>query len=853
MKLTGQMKQHIQRLRQLIVGKISENNSKLLSDKFSSELSSIPEINIYIDNNDPIEKKIILGELGTFMQLKEFKKGHFIRRIYESNEDFIMLLKGKIMEIEIKYVNKNMSFKEYILFVIKLYLLKEKYIYYDCIEKNKEAFPFNVFKYFINNSTSSFEIPEEEKNINDKNWIKEINIIDICNELNMKNFEFKIEYEKLKNHIQGFNWNNFNITNNIEFTEEEYSNIFEDFFNIYNLYLNNDNEIVNKNNNEDVTYKVCLPYFYKKRIIEPISFIGDLNKPMQRKNYSAFLCLNNCFLIYANKSKLSPIRPLYKYIYNNKKNYIIENLFTKHYLFDNVNIDYLSKFGKYMQLIKLNKDEILFKQGEPNKGVYIVMKGNIQLESYQSYKDLIDINFLFLHNLDYCPNYISNNKIKELEPNFLKDKKNKIYLNGYYDYNSNLNNIMKSPIFQTNSKIKNNIIFTLYNKNDIIGLGETFDYKYKINIFTAKSLNNDTELIFIPNEIFQALLSIESIYNKLGLSTEEKTKILTAYIDKYKNNFEKKIEMMVNREQIKLFKKKINNFRILFNNIKKPGLTTKNNNYNKDRSPHKIIDKLNNKSQTSENEKNCILKYEKNKIVGTKETNETNFIKDYKSPNINILKSPIQNNFQNKNKFFFKNISNTNNNSDFTSKLILHPKINKRTMINRKNYFLNSAVYSSENHNNDIRKRMDISNNFYQDIKDKRASQPMLFSYDSNSENCKTNLINNKYIKSKKINLRSLSAKKTDEQLIKKNIIEYQIKRKERNKYYNNDNLLGNTYTNKNRPISTKKNSLIKTSTNKDVNKLKILNSKKIIINQFNSTALFRQNSNANNRAKSNS
>ena len=79
---------------------------------------------------------------------------------------------------------------------------------------------------------------------------------------------------------------------------------------------------------------------------------------------------------------------------------------------------------------------------------------------------------------------------------------------------------MKSSIFQTNSKIKENIIFTVYNKNDIVGLGETFDYKYKINIFTAKSLNNDTELIFIPNEIFQALLSIESIYNKLGLATE---------------------------------------------------------------------------------------------------------------------------------------------------------------------------------------------------------------------------------------------------------------------------------------------------------------------------------------------
>ena len=412
---------------------------------------------------------------------------------------------------------------------------------------------------------------------------------------------------------------------------------------------------------------------------------------------------------------------------------------------------------------------------------------------------------------------------------------------------------MKNPLFQTNSKIKENIIFTTYNKNDIIGLGETFDYKYKINIFTAKSLNNDTELIFIPNEIFQALLSIESIYNKLGLATEEKTKILTGCIDKYKNSFEKKIEMMINREQLKLFTKKINSFRIVFNNIKKPGIATKYNN-NIENSPHKIIDKLNNKSQTSENEKSCISKYEKNNIVGNRETNETNFIKEYNSQNINILKNPIQNNFQNKKKLFFKNLSNINNNSDCTSILLSHSKLNKHTMINRRNYFMNSVIYSNESNDNyNIKKRMeDISNFNCQGINSKRASQPMFFSYDFNFENTKNNIINNKYKKNKKINIRSFSAKKKDAELIKKNIIEYQIKKKERNKYYNN-NLSGNTFTYKNRPIFQKKNSLIKSNTNKDFNKLKILNKKKIIINQFNSTTLFRKNTTTNNRPKSNS
>ena len=823
MKLTGHIKQHIKRLRQLIVGKKSESNSKLLSDKFSSELSTIPELDIYIDNKVPIEKKIIFGELGTFIQIKEFNKGHFFRRIYETNADFIMLLRGKIMEFEIKYVYKSISFKEYILFVIKLFLLKEKFLYYDCIEKNKEAFPFNIFKYFITNNPASLEIPEEEKNHNDKKWIKDINIIEICKELNVKNFEFNAEYEKLKNQIHKLNWKNFDTTN-IQLNEEEYEYIFETFFNIYNLHLNLDNENNNKNNNEEVKYKVCLPFFYKKRIINPVSYIGDLNRPIQMKNYSSFVCLNDCFIIYADKSKLSPIRPIYKYIYNNKKNYIAENLFTKHFLFENIDVDYLSKFGKYMHLIKLNKDEILFKQGDPHRGVYIIMNGNIQLESYQSYTDLIDINFLLLHSLDYCPNFISKNKINELEPNFTnKEKKNKNYLSGYYDYNSKLNDITKIPTFQANSKIKENIIFSLYTKNDIIGLGETFDYKYKISIFTAKSLNNDTELIFIPNEIFQALLSIESIYNKLGLATEEKTKILNDCIDKYKKNFENKIQMIINRKQMILFKKKAQNFRSLYTNNKKLGISTNNNNKNIESSPHKIIYKINNKSQISENDKSCISKFEKN-------------IKTYKSQNINILKNPIQ----------------KVKSSDY-SKLLLNPKMYKHSMIHRRNNFMSSSIYLNENYdNNALKKRMeDISNFFCHDKKDKRISQPIFFSYEFKSENSQNNIFNNKYKKSQKIKLRSFSAKKSEEQFIKNNILGYQIKKKERNRYYDNNLSTGNTFTKKN-SIFPKKNILLKSSTNKDLNKLNILNTKKMIINKFNYAALFKKNSTNNNKSKQN-
>ena len=73
-----------------------------------------------------------------------------------------------------------------------------------------------------------------------------------------------------------------------------------------------------------------------------------------------------------------------------------------------------------MELINLNKDEILFKQGEPHKGVYIIINGKIQIETYQSYKDLIYIKFLLMHSLEFCPQFKKKKKKEGYGINFDK-------------------------------------------------------------------------------------------------------------------------------------------------------------------------------------------------------------------------------------------------------------------------------------------------------------------------------------------------------------------------------------------------------------------------------------------------
>ena len=824
MNLTTSANAHIKRFKQLVLGKKTEDNSRLLSEKFSSELSTISELISHIDNTDTIGKKTILSELGTFMQIKEFNKGHFFRKIYETNNDFMMLLRGKIMEFEIKYINISMSFQEFILFVIKLYLLNEKFIYWDCIEKNCEAFPFNIFKYFIDNWSDGIKMPEEEKN-SGKKWIKDINVIEICKELNMKNFDFEEELKKIKNKINKSYWKNFDA-NNKKLTEAEYSNLIKSFFEIYNSNI----DIENKEKSiKDVKYKVCLPYFFMKRIIKPISYIGDLNRPIQLKNYSSLVCLNDCFIIYINKLKINPTRLLYKYIYNNKVNYIAENLFKKHFLFKNINVDYLNTFGKYMTVINMNKNEILFKQGEPHKGVYIVINGSVQLDTYQSYKDLIYVNFLLMHSLDYCPNFISNMKKKEMEM-----KKNKSYLNGYYDYNSDLNNLMKNPIFKEKAIIKDNIIFYIYKKNDIIGLGEFYDYKNKINIFTAKAISNDTEIIFIPNEVFQALLSCDLIYNQCGIITVENKSIFNRCIDKYKKLFEKKIESLINKKKIRMINKKTKNKENIFKIIKKIGFDTKNN-CNFTGGNILKFNKINNKIQSEENDKINRSYHEKGNLTLLNKDNDINIENNNNQENKKIIISRTNQKFLSNNNTL--KISNFETNDNLVLSDSKFPKIFKKSALNRRNHILKSTVCSQDN---DTKKRYEDFSDFFSGEKIKRISGPIFFSYDFNNENKQMNKRN------KKLKIRSLSAQKYEENDIKKTILNYKNNYKEMKKYYNN--ISGNEYKNKNMNFFVNNNSNI----NKDIKNMNILNKKKMIINKFSSNSLFRRSATKNTTPKQN-
>ena len=628
--------------------------SHLLSEKIATELSLIPELMTFIGGENISEIKVILNEVSSLLQIKECIQGHFFQRILSDNfgNNFIMILKGSIMELGIKYVKKNITFREYILFLTKIYLLKEKYLYWDCIKKNNDSFPLKYFKNYIESfdtKNKNSENVEDEKNNFEINNIKDVEDIDIINigkEINMKDFDFLEEMQRLKKEISNSNWKKYKRKYNIP-SEINYDEVINSFFELYNYKENNINNINDTKSSslKDAKYSIYLPYFFNKRILKPVSFIGDLNSPFQMKNYTTFITLDNCFITYIDKYRLDPASFLFKFSHKQRLNYIHEKIFSKHYIFKHINMDYLNNYGKYFQILYLNKNDVIFIQGEVNKGVFIITNGSIQLMTNQSYINLINLNYSLLHSLDYCKQYISDIKKKEIYTH-------RNQLNGYYDYNTKLNILMNNPTFAKNSKIYENINFGTYEIRDVLGLGEMFNYKNNINLFTAKAACDNTEVVFIPREIFQALLSNDIINQKCGSITEEKTRALRDCISRYKNFFENKISRLVN-------KKNNNGNNNLYKNIASKSLLLKNKNQifknfmdNFDKIK-KIkydfnIKKNNNNEKISDNEKSNIISRERNNL-SFKEKSPTKVKKnsDYFSLRKNLISTKLYKNNKN--------------------------------------------------------------------------------------------------------------------------------------------------------------------------------------------------------------
>jgi hypothetical protein len=416
---------------------------------------------------------------------------------------------------------------------------------------------------------------------------------------------------------------------------------------------------------------------------------------------------------------------------------------------------------------------------------------------------------------------------------------------------------MKSPLFAEKAKEKKDIIFCVYKINDILGLGEVYDSKNKINLFTATCISDEAELFFCPNEILNGIIADDDILNKFGTIIEEKTNAFVRCISKYKYIFEKKIEYLIKerKNRNKFRNTQMKSFETIYNSIDK--------NYHRkliynSSSEYNILqpDNINIKISVDENNKNNNLfkklKEDKNYVsrihnlfikssketqnhIDTKQNENLSNMQGASNDNNNIK---IVNNRDNPTTLINKFLSLNENNKEHPHKKLF---LGNRSNQNHKNE-MPKATLSFFKDNVRIKQRMAEMSRYYSGKNIERNSNCSIISYIDNiylknkESDILDNIDNNKGKNKKelinKIKERCLSANKHDEngkiRLLSQNTksiknIYQTIKCEDINKF--NKNI---------RPFSSQNKKMVLTQKKLNNNK-----HRKITINKFLPTSLF--------------
>ena len=544
----------------------SEKKSTALSETIASNLKKIPEIKQYINENNKENESKIFFELAKYLKYNRYKKGNFIKHTYESDNFFYMIFSGNIAKIDIKYIRTYFIFEDYLKHLIKLKLLGEHYVYKKCLKKNKRIFPFD----------------------------ENIDIL-TTKDINLKHYDDLIK--KIKNEINNSPW----------YQEGKEINSIQDFIELYNPKISDNEYTFNRNENK---YPTFLPIYIFDKYLKPISFIGQLTKPKGIKLLSAYVCLSSSSVFYINKTEIDSFNNLFTLFQKNVSEDVIKKLFEGHFLFQDTDIDFLSKnYSRYFYIQNYTKGQKLIEQNRPKGGIFFINKGEFQLKTKRTYHELNELKFKIIQSLD------------------IKNKNSLIQINK--TSTTNYENIYQglNPIQMEKLNKEREISFNIYKFSEVVGLNDLYDGKTGLYNFSIECISDEGEVYFLPEEILTSLITNETIKKNMDELVEKQCKMLLREID----NKKKLIEYNIKRISSKYKERSTKGFYLIKNEpeklVKLSTITQRN--FSFDNSSNLHHNKINNYNITN------TPKLSKAYIVSNKEnTLKNKILNKYHTPKI---------------------------------------------------------------------------------------------------------------------------------------------------------------------------------------------------------------------------
>ena len=414
-----------------------------------------------------IEEKIldkikgITNKLTESVKMLKLEENKFIIRMFEIGEQCYFLLSGRLSVLKpVEYKNIKITYEDYFRYLMTLYHSKEYDLIEQLIEINRRYVNMHNFDNFLIFIKAYFIV---KLNNDIKNEEEEINIKYIDKKL--ENFyltyeDYYLRRDEIKYQISQIKYNSSPKKTKLNSQIKDYLlSVFrpsvDDTFIMkqYNFLFDKKNEKESQG---------CSLFKYEIFIcLFPGAFFGEtaLENSSHKRNAS-IRTEEDCIILSLNNDT-------YRNLLSNdsKRLKSLDIAFLcNNFFFRNLSPVLFDKYYfPFFKALLRQKDDILFRQGDEMKNVFLLKEGQVKFEIFCSVFDLYNIIKNYIYVIEKNNNLFKLNEknIKNLKETYLKDS-----------FYFNLRN--KSEDYNEEIKKKRKMFVFIYNTYDCIGLIENF-------------------------------------------------------------------------------------------------------------------------------------------------------------------------------------------------------------------------------------------------------------------------------------------------------------------------------------------------------------------------------------------
>ena len=424
-------------------------------------------------NNNEDETDHLLSEVAWIIFHKKYKKNTLIKKPGEKNEFFYLLMTGKIQKVSIVFKKEKITLEEYLIYLLKMKLIKEYELLKKCRQINKSIMNINY------NNIEYFCEKNPKYNYSDLLKIATDEIISLGFDLKRINHnDENIEIPSIQNYLD----------------------------------VGEIKKKIKSHINKGPTIYLYIPKYELSCILEKGDYFGFLNKDIYTE-YSSYICLEDCDLGYINKNNIVE-SPIFEQVDLTLSNYFSKNK-NKFYIFKDIdNKIFKEKYSTFLNYRKYKQGDKIFLQGSLNEGIYLIKEGEIKINTYSKLNDLTKLMLKLIWSLkgfqEHVPPSEFKNIVKDNDDNSIKE----VYEDSEKDFD-----------------------FGNLKEGDVLGLNELYDYNTLIYNFSAECISKEASLFFINKNNFNLILSKEkSLYASVIQKVELRIKLMIGTIKNYKRH-----------------------------------------------------------------------------------------------------------------------------------------------------------------------------------------------------------------------------------------------------------------------------------------------------------------------------